>query len=387
MDLTTANFADSLTGLIEVVQKADFVAFDTEFTGLQQSMSERPNAMDSYQQRYEKVKRSAEAFMLSQLGICAFSWDEKTSQYITHCWNVNTFPRQDDRDPPCCFVVQPSSLQFLANHKFDFNKWVNSGVPFISKEQEEQQAEQTAARAAKHKANAKGDDEVRITRQHDLDLIADLQKQVSEATAPHQILTGPLNGFQRRIVYQELGKLDCVLVVKGSDEENLDLKSSGSNSRRLKISLSATTEEHEAAKEAAEKIRAEEIAKAQRDSVGVRAVIDAISAAGVPVVGHNCLLDLAHMFSKFERQMPDEVNAWTGQLHEMFSSVFDTKYLLDEHHLCGNTSLGDAFESSGGTREADGAPEDGQMGAGYPAVSFDASHDRYKDTTYAHEAG
>jgi hypothetical protein len=41
--------------------------------------------------------------------------------------------------------------------------------------------------------------------------------------------------------------------------------------------------------------------------IGARHIFDAICEAKKTVVGHNCYLDLAHIFQKFHRPLPDHV--------------------------------------------------------------------------------
>ena len=52
--------------------------------------------------------------------------------------------------------------------------------------------------------------------------------------------------------------------------------------------------------------------------MGFRAVVDAIARRGVPVVGHNALLDLAHTHVRFLGPLPDDVVAFKRNIHEAF---------------------------------------------------------------------
>jgi poly(A)-specific ribonuclease len=63
-------------------------------------------------------------------------------------------------------------------------------------------------------------------------------------------------------------------------------------------------------------------------AVGVRRVIDAIVAANVPIVGHNCYLDLMHVYAKFIADPPPLLGDWCCRMHENFPVIFDTKHLL-----------------------------------------------------------
>ena len=55
-----------------------------------------------------------------------------------------------------------------------------------------------------------------------------------------------------------------------------------------------------------------------------------LSSSGVPVVGHNCLLDLLLMFRQFEAKLPADYAAFKAELHQLFPVVFDTKHIAHE---------------------------------------------------------
>lgn len=44
------------------------------------------------------------------------------------------------------FLSLSSSLKFLTEHKFDFNKWIYKGIPYLSKAQEDTLLEQLSQR-------------------------------------------------------------------------------------------------------------------------------------------------------------------------------------------------------------------------------------------------
>jgi poly(A)-specific ribonuclease len=77
--------------------------------------------------------RSAQKFLVSQFGLSTFKCVD--GQYTAKTYNFNIFPRQfmnfDKR-----FACQASSLEFLTEHKFDFNKFIYEGVGYLSLEQQ-----------------------------------------------------------------------------------------------------------------------------------------------------------------------------------------------------------------------------------------------------------
>ena len=62
-------------------------------------------------------------------------------------------------------------------------------------------------------------------------------------------------------------------------------------------------------------------------AVGFRRVIDAVTRAGVPVVGHNCWLDFSHTVAKFVGPPSPSLPGFAQQLHSVFPRVYDTKHL------------------------------------------------------------
>lgn len=77
---------------------------------------------------------SAQKFLVSQFGLSTFTYAEGV--YTSKTFNFNIYPRSfqsfDKR-----FVCQASSLEFLTQHKFDFNKFIYQGVGYLSLQQQE----------------------------------------------------------------------------------------------------------------------------------------------------------------------------------------------------------------------------------------------------------
>jgi len=75
------------------------------------------------QQRYQKLKTNASSFTISQFGLSAFKWDAEANRHVARTWNIYLFPRTHrwcDRR----FSCQASSIEFLTEHHFDFNKFI-----------------------------------------------------------------------------------------------------------------------------------------------------------------------------------------------------------------------------------------------------------------------
>lgn len=51
--------------------------------------------------------------------------------YVARPYNFYVFHRQVE-DVDVRYLIQSSSLEYIANHKFDFNKWIYEGISFLS---------------------------------------------------------------------------------------------------------------------------------------------------------------------------------------------------------------------------------------------------------------
>jgi len=177
-EVTRHNFHDALAAIAKDLNQSScrFVAIDTEFTGLAPSDNVKEKYLDTLEARYNKVKQSGENFLITQFGIAAVhiedaipATEEKpndntdnveeksqvtsvaddesakaeststkskvhqaSSQRVSiKCWNFYVFPRpylnMDMR-----FLCQASSMQFMSDHGFDFNKFIRDGIPYMT---------------------------------------------------------------------------------------------------------------------------------------------------------------------------------------------------------------------------------------------------------------
>lgn len=73
---------------------------------------------------------SGNAFCINQLGLSFFTHDHVTNSYSAKTFNLYLFPapfEQYDRR----FLSQASSIAFLAQQGFDFNKFIHDGIPYM----------------------------------------------------------------------------------------------------------------------------------------------------------------------------------------------------------------------------------------------------------------
>jgi hypothetical protein len=215
MDVTNENFEAVLKELETIIPACDFAAIDMEFTGLsgferfERSNSDQcpaasvptdpegshgtdeamanPTRSKEFVKKYQEV-RSAENFLVIQVGVCPFTWNEKSGEFIAHPFNFYTFPREVRGHDPR-FSCQTTSMAFLAEKgHFDFNKLIRSGIPFLSHEQEA---------LVRNSAVADPDG-----------FIVDLREKIISfliAGEPANLVLPPADSYRRKLTYQELG--------------------------------------------------------------------------------------------------------------------------------------------------------------------------------------
>ncbi|XP_019059102.1 PREDICTED: poly(A)-specific ribonuclease PARN isoform X2 [Tarenaya hassleriana] len=86
-----------------------------------------------------------------------------------------------------------------------------------------------------------------------------------------------------------------------------------------------------------------------KSAIGFRHVIDLLSSEPKLIVGHNCFLDIAHVYNKFVGPLPSTAEEFVSSINECFPHIIDTKVLLNVNQMlhlkmkkC-STSLSSAF--------------------------------------------
>jgi poly(A)-specific ribonuclease len=140
---------------IAAIHDADFIAMDTEMTGLAPEGWMRSTSADSVASRFDKCRHAVQKMAVNQVGICAFKWDAAAGKFIARPFSFYIIPKKgrfvcsvsssvciaplfQDRSPHSHTPPpQADAFHFLASNHFNFNKWVYSGIPFMSTLKEE----------------------------------------------------------------------------------------------------------------------------------------------------------------------------------------------------------------------------------------------------------
>ena len=111
------------------IQTADFIAIDSEFSGLVVDVDDHVNDFDDIETKYQKYAHCCQRMNAFQFGFATFKWNRHTKSYMSRPFNVNVWPGSDILGRQ---VIQfkPNNVKFLSKHQFDFNKLFKTGVSY-----------------------------------------------------------------------------------------------------------------------------------------------------------------------------------------------------------------------------------------------------------------
>ncbi|TMW66035.1 hypothetical protein Poli38472_003800 [Pythium oligandrum] len=334
MNVTRHNFKDCFADLKKDIElpTCRFIAIDTEFTGLSPNDHERETFIDTLEERYRKVKRAGESFLITQFGLSTVHVDDE-HKFLIKTWNFYVFPRpygqSDER-----FLCQASSLQFLSEHGFDFNKFIGEGIPFINLAK----AEVMRERLEKRIDNLNKPNKAMTLSEDGLEFQKEVKEKLEEwldsgdARKGVNLIVPARNSFYKLVVHETV-----------REKANYLYSESVSEGVEVRFVTNKVKEELLAA-------RAKTMRQELDEAIGFSRVIELISDSKKPVVGHNALLDFVYVFSQFYKPLPDTLAEFKQQLVELFPTIYDTKHATLRSPLgakLSSTSLSSLFEYMG----------------------------------------
>lgn len=365
--VTKDNFSNLLPSILHHIKDAEFITFDTELTGLTTSPGSRYFYYDDPNDRYRKLKDSATSFGVLQFGLCAFKPNGSSSSnanatkspshstYTTTAWSFHLFPGATSSGSTNDYrkwTLQLSSILFLRENGFDFNKTFLEGVSYLSRAEEADMRQRQAALVARSSGATASthaeevplkdddvlflEDTVRIIQEWidsedpnkdknpDKDKDRDKEALMINTTATASIskddnqslLLPPCNSFQRLILYQQLPKRFPEITVKKTTLPT-------TKETRLSVAFTDATQRQQAIEEETAAFETNLM-----ELIGFRRLVDAILTKGCPLIGHNCWLDICHLYQKFIGPLPGDWSAFQSEWEQLGGGpVFDTKLL------------------------------------------------------------
>ena len=396
MEVTRDNFTAVLPTVVEALSTCSFYAFDCEMTGLFVSENRSsglaegkpPAYIHDIEDRYEELVSSSSAFVINQFGLSVFHEETKDSnddrdssndcaRYTAKTFNFYTFPRPFEEHAPR-FLSEAGSLQFLSEHKFDFNKWIYGGISYMPGKLRDRKLKALEEEGAKNNQRSEIVPTTEVDKMMVADLVKDVRAWLADSDAGETLLLSPVNSYQRALQYQELRKdqFGCdPATFPGFYPEKVEIE--GTNRAMIKLTRATGEEIARREREMAEARR-----QAVHDAAGFAAVLDAMRESGKPAVGHNLAFDIAYSIHSFVEPLPASWEEFRGSVVRQFpGGIFDTKLIsqnfVDQET---DTSLGPLYgELTNANESLVGHAEGYDMydGLGAGEAAHDAGYDAF----------
>ncbi|XP_074136671.1 poly(A)-specific ribonuclease PARN isoform X1 [Sminthopsis crassicaudata] len=381
MEMIRSNFKNNLHKVYQAIEEADFLAIDGEFSGISDgpSVTALTNGFDTPEERYHKLKKHSMDFLLFQFGLCTFKYDSTDSKYIMKSFNFYVFPKPFSRtSPDVKFVCQSSSIDFLANQGFDFNKVFRNGIPYLNQEEERQLREQydekrsqsNGAGALSYVSPNASKCPVIIPEDQKkfIEKVVEKIEELIQNEENKNLDLEPCTGFQRKLIYQTLSWK----YPKGIHVETLETEK-----KERYIVISKVDEEERKRREQQKYAKEQE---ELNDAVGFSRVIHAIANSGKLVIGHNMLLDVMHTIHQFYCPLPEDLNEFKEVTTCVFPRLLDTKLMASTQpfkDIINNTSLAELEKR---LKEAPFNPPKVESAEGFP--SYDTASEQLHEAGY-----
>ena len=334
MEILRSSFLQSLPAISEAINSASLLAIDAEFSGLNVKWGVE-NSFDTPQERYSKLKEGSKEFIIIQFGLCTFSWDKKQELYIAKPFNFYIFPKVWNRQcPDVRFLCQSSSIDFLTEHGFDFNKLFREGISYLRPTDEQKLREHFLARNTQDsfvsnsltspdsttKASGGSSEKKAAVPPEHKEFVEKACDSIEEMLKdPEGKVTQfpPCNGYVRKLIYQ---------TAKERFKAGIHMEAATNEKKERFIVVTKVSEDEK------KKLQEEKEAKEQElieNAVGFTQVVKMISQSGKLVVGHNMFLDLIHVIEQFLFPLPEQFEDFKATISAIFPRLVDTKVMAN----------------------------------------------------------
>ncbi|RCH80662.1 hypothetical protein CU098_001621, partial [Rhizopus stolonifer] len=307
MEVLRSNFEEKLPVIEQAMLEADFIAIDTEFTGLTTPDIQFQN-IDDIETRYSKLKSCVQEFTIIQYGVCAFKRNPETGDFMAKPFNFYIFGADTNEVySRRIFSATPSSLSFLRSNKFDFNKLIEEGIPFYNFTEENSMFQSNQGTSVLNRRTLIKESTLTKSGKSFLEYNRNCIKKWLQSNTETPLVVQVNSNFYKRLIYQEAqdAKYNGFLQASQRDSKHIEITRIKEEDKRKKA--------------------------ANAPKLNFRAVIELIKKANCPVVAHNAAFDILHTVDQFWQYLPNHIEEFKKVANDMWPNIVDTKYLAEYH--------------------------------------------------------
>ena len=358
MDVQKSNFTESVETFQNSLSHCEFIALDLEFTGVRG----RPETyIDMCEDRYSSLRRIASTFKIIQVGLSCFIRTD--SSWEAHPYNFYVFPSEvpgfNQR-----LVLEIGAINFLKEHKMDFNTWFYNGIPYLN----EAQTKELESKLTEINENEQED--MVLTKTYEQVKMNEICFRIEKwlESGEGQLEIPGLNAYLRKYLYGVVKKKYKNIFMESLKHEN---------SRDVILVLKKANEQEYSELEAKRQLgKAEQF----NEKVGFRKVFSMLTESKKPLIVHNGMLDIMFTLSSFQEDLPEKYLDFKSLVSRLFPTIYDTRFMLE--HIPGFFEDFDKVPGAKGLKELYNF-----LKPNNPEVSLGAKFEKYYDERYAHEAG
>lgn len=302
-EVTNDNFESKFQEISYNLQKANYIAIDTEFTGLHLE-NFKPSITDTAEQRYQKLKKAVQQFNIVQFGLCTFRYCSDQKIFITDTYNFYLYPRNYgiNKGQNACF--QSSAIEFLCKYDFDFNKLTYKGISYLNNKQEKQLESKLNKQV--FFAGIERDIDEKLLQK----ICSEITDWLLHAQVGEYFDLSKIDGLKDFVIHKELrNRFDTIWTYPGDKTIVIE-----------KITKQKRDELNQSENE-------NEIRQMIDMLLGFTKVFRLIVQFKKPLVFHNGFMDLLFMYEKFVEPLPETMKEFTRNVNEMFPLIYDTKHI------------------------------------------------------------
>ena len=379
MIVTNENYKSIFNIFKDSCDKAKFVSFDCEMTGLNLDITTEPTKYDTQEYRYYKVKQCVEKFDLIQLGLTFFiekkrnnNNGEEEQYYLERSFTFYLFKNPQskfydfDKNKNLFFfenLSNPHSLKFLSQNNFDFNTLIKKGIPYTKLSYEEKiknflKEEKNIIKNCNYFLSIENEKNLveNIIKLSDFIFNTKIEKGQKKPSLVLNFNKEAAKKFFLGYNFKNIFMTDNfniqsikgeniveVKITKNADEslfnlnyKNLDnfknlIKNNPKMIYILKYDLNSKyntlnkKEELISLWEDEDRIQENKIDTQIEDELGFTKYIKYLSSKQIPLIGHNIYFDLMFLYDKFLSNLPQDFYTFKSSLHNYFPIIYDTK--------------------------------------------------------------